>query len=96
LFFRRRLCGYRLRAWRALGVLRSLETQSTHQTFLTEEEDVNAFFKRGGVKRFCELNAPKAKITAVNRVACFIEIYWILFGPLGGRRGAAARFLAMG
>jgi hypothetical protein len=44
-------------AWCVLGDLRSLQTQSTHQTFLTEEEDVNAFLKRseaakkGGVFR---------------------------------------------
>src|ERR1700730_19162743 len=46
-------CG-RLFAWRVLGDLRSRQPQATHQPFLAEEEDINAFLKRGGAKRFCD------------------------------------------
>jgi hypothetical protein len=41
----------RLFAWCVLSDLRSLQPKSTHQTFLAEEEDVDALLKRGGAKR---------------------------------------------
>lgn len=42
-----------------------------------------------------ELNALSAKITVVNRLACFMEVAGFCLGRWVRRRGAAARFLAI-
>src|ERR1700730_11658785 len=84
-FFVAFACGYlfnsfrtnlRLLAWRVLGDLRSLQAQSTHQTFLIEEEYIDALLQRGGAKRFCDdgIHHTQARGRSTLPAAALVQI----------------------